>query len=137
VRPAEVRDEHAGGGEKVLVVDDDPDVRLIVVGMVTRLGHPVLQAADGAEALSILSDETAAVDLVITDFNMPKVGGVELYRRGRELRPDLGFVLCSGNLDDWAPARHDQDPRAACLEKPFNSESLARAVAEALGSTAD
>jgi signal transduction histidine kinase len=108
----------------VMVVDDDPLVSAGTAAMLEDLGHAAVQAASGAEALSLL-EGGLEIDLLLTDHAMPQMTGVELARRLREVRPDLKVILATGYAD--LPRTPEIDlPR---LAKPFRQEELARALA--------
>ena len=81
-------------GEKLLLVDDDPLIRRSLGEVLRREGYEVFEAATGAEGLSMLG--TAGPDLVITDFNMPEVDGMQLLREIRARSPDLPVILITG-----------------------------------------
>jgi CheY-like chemotaxis protein len=79
----------------VLVVDDEPLVRLLICSVVSRLGWRTLEAADGAEALAVGAD--SEIDLLITDYEMPGMDGIELADGFRDRAPDLPVVVVSGH----------------------------------------
>jgi CheY-like chemotaxis protein len=110
----------------IMVVDDDPEVRAVLVQSVETLGYRVTQAIHGSEALErIMSGEP--VDLVLTDYLMPGgLTGRELTERIAALGRDIRLVLISGNL---APEEAGAVP---VLHKPFRLGDLERALAEAL-----
>src|SRR5262249_24416035 len=86
----EERDRHS---EKLLVVDDDPDVREIVTGVLSEIGYDVHQAADGDAALNILV--TLNPDLLIVDFAMPGMNGAEIAQAARVRNPALRILFIS------------------------------------------
>ncbi|HEY1431642.1 MAG TPA: PAS domain S-box protein, partial [Stellaceae bacterium] len=97
----------------ILVVEDDPDVRDMVVGILSDLGYRTLVATNGPEALAIL-DRDRSVDLLFTDIVMPAgMSGTDLARRASRLRPDLKVLLSSGYNRELNPSR------SARLEFPF------------------
>ncbi len=97
----------------ILVVEDDPDVREMIVGILSDLGYQILVAANGPEALAILSRDQP-VDLLFTDIVMPAgVSGTALARQASRLRPDLRVLLSSGY------AREANQLRSARVEFPF------------------
>ena len=106
----------AGQGETVLVAEDDPRVRTLVLRRLAGLGYRALEAADGPEALRRLGD-VPGVDLLLTDLAMPGgMSGLDLLRHARELRPGLPAVLTSGDagpdgLRDGLAAQAPHDPR--------------------------
>jgi DNA-binding NtrC family response regulator len=81
-------------GKKLLVVDDDSLIRRSLGEMLRREGYAVVEAAGGAEALKLAG--TAAPNLVITDFNMPEIDGLQLLRELRAKKPDLPVILVTG-----------------------------------------
>jgi CheY-like chemotaxis protein len=109
---------------RILVVDDDAQVRSVTARMLRDAGHEVRQATDGDHALSMLKQEVA--DIVLTDVVMPKMGGVELARRISLEHPTVDVLLTSGY-----PADHLEDlARVHFLPKPFDRTSLVRRIAE-------
>ncbi|WP_240046953.1 response regulator [Paracraurococcus ruber] len=115
-------------GGRVLVVDDDALVRASVVAMLEDLGLSVAEAASGPEALARLRAGMAA-DLLLTDFAMPGMTGVQLAEAARGLRPDLPVLLASGYAELEASGTGGFD----LLAKPFVQDELAHAVAARLG----
>jgi PAS domain S-box-containing protein len=110
----------------VLAVDDDALVLLNTAAMLEDLGHMVYQAGSGAEALLVL--EKHEVDLLVTDFAMPQMNGLELAEEVRRSRPNLPVLLATGFAElGEAAALHF--PR---LAKPFTQAELARALAAAV-----
>ena len=80
---------------KVLVVEDDPQVRSTAISMFKRMGCKVLDAYNGPRALDILEDHPE-IDVLFADVRMPGMSGPELVEEARRLRPDLNVVLTSG-----------------------------------------
>jgi PAS domain S-box-containing protein len=107
----------------VLVVDDDDLVLLNTVAMLEDLGHEVIAAASGAEALEHLG-ERREIGLVVTDQMMPHMTGAQLRGAIRERRPDLPVVLVSGYADLGGSPAMD----GAYLAKPFTQDELARFI---------
>jgi CheY-like chemotaxis protein len=110
--------------KRILVVDDDPDVREFAVWALEEAGYDVVPAADGEAALRIIeSDE--AVDLLFTDVVMPGLNGFEVARLARQRRPGLEVLFASGYATDLTPA-------GRLLKKPYRPGHLAREVAQLL-----
>ncbi len=122
-----------GGNETVLVVEDEDEVREILVQALRRLGYAVHEAADGAEALAALNGGVAA-DLVLTDVVMPRMGGLELYEAARALRPELRFLFSSGYTEDTVHVGFIKKEGVFFLAKPYGIDTLARKVREVLES---
>ena len=108
----------------VLVVDDDALIAMSTALMVEDLGHEVLEVNSGSQALDLLRNGRQ-VDLLITDFSMPKMNGAQLARAAKELRPTLPILLATGYADLPDGADHGL-PR---IGKPYHQEQLAAAIA--------
>jgi PAS domain S-box-containing protein len=116
----------ASGGLKVLAVDDDRLVLFNTTAMLEDLGHGVMEATSGDEALELLRQHR--FDLVITDQSMPRMTGVQLMEAIRAQWPDLPVILATG----YAEIPGGTQIKAPRLSKPFTEHELALAVA-ALG----
>ena len=117
----------AGGGETVLVVEDQPLVRDVIAGLLGDAGYRVMVAGDGEEALEVIDAHPGEIDLVLTDVVMPRMGGGLLGRRLRERGLTMPIVYMSGyseGSEDLADGR--------CLAKPFSAGELGAAVRDAL-----
>jgi CheY-like chemotaxis protein len=114
----------------ILVVDDDPLIAMSTVDMLEDLGHQVIEANSGARALEILKDGRK-IDLLITDYSMPKMTGTQLAEAARRLRPGLPILLATGYAE--LPPGLDMDlPR---LAKPYQQETVVQEIARLLKST--
>jgi signal transduction histidine kinase len=111
----------------VLLVDDDPLVLASTAAMLEDLGHTVLEAASGPAAIEMLRAGSQP-DLVITDFAMPGMTGLQLAEAVRRLRPGLPVLLATG----YAEMQDAALPGVSRLSKPFEQAALARAVAGCL-----
>lgn len=119
----------------ILLVDDEPDTLGALSRVLGRLGHDVMEAGSGREALRLLVD--GAFDLVVTDINMPDLDGIELILAVREQRPDLPVIAVSGGgLMPPELLLANAGVLGACLtlQKPMSAASLAEAVGRALPS---
>jgi len=116
---------------RILAVDDSPAMRQMVSVTLRSAGHDVVEAFDGREALDIARREPA-VDLVITDINMPNMDGLTLVRELRQLAHYQGVPLLV--LTTEASAQKKQEGKAAgatgWIVKPFNPDRLLAAVAK-------
>ena len=115
----------AGGTETILLVEDEAPVRELVRRVLEDVGYVVLAAGLPSEAERLL-DETAEVDLLLTDIVMPEMSGYDLALRVSARRPDMRLLFISG----YAPRA--QPVKGPLLKKPFAPEQLARAVRAAL-----
>jgi len=119
--------EAHGPSLKVLVVDDDVLVSMNTADMLMDLGHRVLEAASGAQALQLLASDPE-FDIVLTDYAMPGMTGLDLATKIRKIRPQLPVVLATGYAE--LPANMTFEfPR---LGKPYTQERLAEALATAV-----
>jgi two-component system cell cycle sensor histidine kinase/response regulator CckA len=121
-----------GGPETILVVEDEVEVRHVLVEALTGLGYSVRQAADGVDALSELRKDQAGVDLVLTDVVMPRMGGMELCTAAREIYPNLRFLFSSGYTEDTVHDGFVKKEGVFFLAKPYGIDLLARKVREVL-----
>jgi signal transduction histidine kinase len=129
----EPRQAAPGGNEKVLIVDDNKEVREVAAVIVSSLGYQVLTAGDAAQALALI-DRAHDINLMVSDIVMSGgVDGVELARRARELRPDLPILLTSGYPAKNGSAEPSDFP---VLRKPYRRDALARQIRAALGDVA-
>jgi DNA-binding response OmpR family regulator len=120
--------------ETVLVVDDDPMVRELETHILRLQGYTVVEAQGAAEALRV-AREAAAIHLLITDFSMPDIDGLELTRRFRAVHPKTPVLMVSGSLPLSSDGIADLD-HFECLAKPFACNELLHKVRRLLDSTA-
>jgi CheY-like chemotaxis protein len=124
--------ELTGGGEVVLVVEDDASIRRLARRALQRRGYTVLDAPDGVAALELCARHEGRIDLMLTDVVMPSLGGAELAAQLRHFRPATRVLYMTGYAPD-APTRRVLDRSSAdVLEKPFTPAVLARRVRAAL-----
>ena len=117
----------------ILVVDDDRAVRGFLVAVARGLGHRVIEAADGAEALAALS-VAPEIELLFSDVAMPNgMTGYELAATARQKRPGLKILLTSGFPAKDVLQRAALDPDIRVLQKPYDPSELAANIAQALG----
>ena len=107
---------------RILAVDDDPIVLLNTAATLADMGHQVLQADSGPAALDLLAREP--IDLLLTDYTMPRMTGAELIDRARETRPDLKAIIASG----YASVPEGKALGVPRLAKPFSDTELAGAI---------
>jgi signal transduction histidine kinase/ActR/RegA family two-component response regulator len=121
--------EASGVRRGVLLVDDDDDAREVVTAMLKDLGHTVMEAKSGTEALPLV--DRGDIDLLIADYAMPGMTGVALIAEARRRRPDLPAVLITGYAEVAGSGT-----LAVRLGKPFRRAELEEAIARALGRAA-
>jgi CheY-like chemotaxis protein len=128
----DVSEMDEGGGETILVVEDDEATRHALYEILESLGYHLLVAQDGIEAIEIIEAESHSIDLVLSDMVMPHMGGRALLELVRERAPHLRMALITGY-----PSRGGSGELlrgVTWIQKPLNSRSLANLIHKALAS---
>ncbi len=118
--------------ETILLVEDEPEVRALVLKLLKMQGYTVVAAANPDEALAITRDFQGVIDLMVTDVVMPGMSGRQLADRLASSRPDMRVLFVSGYTDDAIVHHGILDPGTAFLQKPFTPQALARKVREVI-----
>lgn len=119
---------------KVLVIDDDAELRAVLVERLRDAGFEVSEAADGAQGLKLQRDDPA--DIVVTDIFMPDQDGMETVSKLRSIYPEIKIIAISGGMA--RDGKYNYLPVAKligadrCLQKPFKTAELVSAVRELL-----
>jgi PAS domain S-box-containing protein len=121
-----------GGSETILVVEDEAEVRKVMVSVLASLGYRVLEAVDGLDALAILSQEAQKVHLVLTDIVMPRMGGKELHEAVLRVAPSTRFLFSSGYSENVVHEGFIKKEGVDFIAKPYGIDALARKVREVL-----
>lgn len=116
------------GAPRVLVVDDEPAVRALLLRVFGEAGYDVVAVPDGEAGLAVASTTQAPYDLVVTNTYLPSLSGEQLIAHLRELYPDPPIL----HVDDLAHPRGSRSSPAPALYKPFSIDALLDAVAVAL-----
>jgi PAS domain S-box-containing protein len=119
--------EHAATGETVLVVEDEPVVRAVILEMLGEQGYRTLEAVDGPSGLRILRNH-ARIDLLVTDVGLPGMNGRQLADQARETRPDLKILFITGYAESAAIADGFLQPGMEMITKPFDLENLSQRI---------
>lgn len=112
----------------ILLVDDHMQVRSTTAALLTDLGHSVVEAEDGAEAMKVLKSRTCDFDLLISDYAMPQLSGTDFLRQAQSLCPDVPALIVTGYAE--AEAIGDRPKGVAILQKPFTAMALESAIAK-------
>jgi CheY-like chemotaxis protein len=114
---------------RVLLVDDHAEVRSTTAAVLQDLGHHVVEASNGAEALEALRTRDCEFDLMISDYAMPHLSGTEFLREARELCPEVPALIITGYAG--AEAISDRPEGVEILLKPFTATMLEATMAQA------
>ncbi len=125
--PALAETPRMGGGRTVLVVDDEPAVRMLVVEVLQELGYTALAAGAGPEALNILETATP-IDLLVTDVGLPEMNGQQVAQAARALRPALKVLFMTGYAEHALLAQGPLEAGMQVLAKPFALDILAARI---------
>lgn len=119
----------AQNGETVLIVEDDPAVRVLVSTVLSELGYAFVEAGDAAAALPVL-DSGQRIDLMISDVGLPGMNGRQLAEIGRQYRPGLKVLFITGYAEHAAVRGGFLDPGMQMITKPFTFDLLTAKVRE-------
>ena len=119
----------ANAGETVLIVEDDPAVRVLVCAVLKELGYAFVEAGDANTALPIIESEQR-IDLLISDVGLPGMNGRQMAEIGRQLRPDLKVLFITGYAEHAAVRGGFLDPGMQLITKPFTFDLLTAKVRE-------
>ncbi|MBS7698044.1 MULTISPECIES: response regulator [unclassified Chelatococcus] len=123
--------QHDAEALRILLVEDQPVVRLTTSDMLSDLGHIVEEAADAQSAIAIV-ETGAPIDVLITDIGLPDISGTTLAEECRRHLPALRVIFVSGD-DTQLISDLEEDPRRRFLGKPFLGEELQRLLTELAG----
>jgi signal transduction histidine kinase/CheY-like chemotaxis protein len=124
-----------GDGETVLLVEDDPSVRILVLEVLTELGYKTLEAGDAKTAIPLLESDQR-IDLLVSDVGLPGMNGRQLAEIARQKRPDLGVLFITGYAENAAERAGFLGAGMEMITKPFALENLAVKIREMMTSSA-
>jgi CheY-like chemotaxis protein len=120
---------------RVLLVDDENAVRDALSALLERDGYDVLAASNGSDGLTIFRQSIPPIELLVTDYNMPRMSGLELARACSRLCCELSVLYVSGSRPDELLQADLQTPRRGFLAKPFRGDDLLRKARELVAPT--
>lgn len=124
--------EQPGVGRRVLYIDDEEALVFLAQRLLAMRGYEVRAFSDVSAAIAALAADPAAIDVVVTDQNMPGTSGIDVARAVREIRADLPVILASGYVDDVLSLRAEQAGVSRLVEKPDTMEGLCAVIEEEL-----
>jgi CheY-like chemotaxis protein len=120
-----------GAGQSILVVEDDPQVRMLVTVVLEDLGYTVEVVGDADGALPVLAS-TRRLDLLVTDVGLPGMNGRQLAEIARQTRPELPVLFMTGYAEKAQERSAFLEPGMSMIAKPFPLEAFSDAVRSAL-----
>ncbi len=117
----------------ILLVDDEELVRIMVQKRLETLGYKTITASDGEEGFVVFRDRQNEIDLVMLDFAMPKMNGVEVFRELIKIKPDVKVILCSGYTENVVMQSFPDERPAGVLHKPYKTEDMKAELKRLLG----
>jgi PAS domain S-box-containing protein len=123
----------AVAGQTVLVVDDEPTIRMLIMEVLEDLGYAAVEASDGVSGLGILRSD-ARIDLLVSDVGLPNgMNGRQLADAARTTRPDLKVLFITGYAENAVVGNGHLEPGMHVMTKPFAMEALASRIKELIG----
>lgn len=119
------------GGKRIFVVDDQEELLEVVAAMLRQLGHECITCSDPREAMNVIRQQAASLDLVITDYSMPEVTGLELMQYCQEYYPGVPVVISTGYGDKAIELSAGKLGQFDILDKPYNLTKLRQVVQKA------
>jgi signal transduction histidine kinase/ActR/RegA family two-component response regulator len=132
--PSQTETTSRGGDECILLAEDEETIREMAQMGLESKGYKVLTAPDGTTALSMFRQQQDEIDLVIADMVMPRISGVELFARMKEIDPGVRVIVSSGYSHDQEGRRMLRHGCLGYLQKPYSMESLNQLVRDVLDS---
>ncbi len=126
--PAEANSSQRYPQRSILYLDDEP---MVLNSMIKLLGHAGLQVhgySDQQTALNFLHSAVTRVDVVVTDYNMPGLSGLDVAKKIREIRPDLPVIIASGFIDEELRSQAEEAGVKALISKPFSTKTFCELV---------
>ena len=121
-----------GQGKTILVIDDEPSVRMLIAEVLADAGFAAIEAADGPSALTII-ESNARIDLLITDVGLPGgLNGRQIADAARVQRPGLKVLFVTGYAENVASQGSQMDAGMSLITKPFEIATLAQKIREVL-----
>lgn len=131
---SDTADRSAKSGERVLVIDDEPLVRMLVVDVLEDLGYSAIEAGDGPEGMHVLQSGER-IDLLITDVGLPKgMNGRQVADAARQLRPGLKVLFVTGYAENAVLSHGHLYPGMEVVTKPFDMNVLAKRIQDLISS---
>ena len=123
--------------KRILIVDDDDAVRETLADLLDVDNYEPIQAVDAAQALMILLEDPASIDVLVTDLSMPGTDGIALIKHARHIKPNLPAVLLTGYAEEVSAVAMDTNGGFHVLRKPVESANLIQQIAVLLSQSTE
>ncbi len=124
----------ARGSEKILIADDEENVRIVMKRMLEKCGYDVLLAKEGVECIKMFNKNPGSISLVILDMSMPKLSGKDTFIELKKIKPDVRVLISSGYKNDKRVLDTLALGAAGVINKPFSMIEITNKVREILNS---
>ena len=125
-------DALAGGNETLLFVEDEEEIRKTQVSILERKGYKVHTASDGNEAIEVFVHNKHAISMILSDLGLPRLDGEEVYRRTKEIRPDIPFILVTGFIEPEKEQALIERGVRRVIHKPYRPSDILVAIRKEL-----
>ncbi|OGF67173.1 MAG: hypothetical protein A2Y62_07110, partial [Candidatus Fischerbacteria bacterium RBG_13_37_8] len=127
-----MKESMSGGGETVLIVEDDDMVRKLAVRILQQRGYKIIEAENPKQALSLCKKQSGKIDLILTDVVMPSMSGNELVKKIKKIRPEIKVLYMSGYPDNSFNHHAFLEKGINYIQKPFSTANLAQKIRKVL-----
>jgi len=128
----EEKKKYIGESKTLLILDDEPDILMMLQGFFEEKGYRVFTASSGKKALEMFSDAPQMIDLAIVDIIMPEMGGVEVLEEMIKIKPESKVVFISGYHEEERERLLIERGAVGFVKKPFSPLKLLQVVEDAL-----
>jgi CheY-like chemotaxis protein/nitrogen-specific signal transduction histidine kinase len=118
----------------ILLVEDEEDLRILLFNFLKELGYKVILASDGEEAFQIFLEHIEEIDLLILDFIMPKMNGVEVFDKIKNYRSNLNCIFITGYGEEAVEKYLEKDNKVPIIKKPFKFKELEEKIKQIIPS---
>ena len=133
--PADLEGRASGQRQRILVVEDDPAIRLLIEEVLSDAGYDVMIAGSGSKAVQLANEYEGIIHLLLTDVLLPNMGGNEIAARITADRPETKVLFMSGFTGNVVGDRKNLAPGAEFLQKPFSPDALCEKIGSMLSTT--
>jgi CheY-like chemotaxis protein len=117
---------------KILIVEDEPQIRQILKDLLSQQGYEIIEAGDGKTGFEKFLQNINKVDLLITDIAMPLMTGIELEKRIHSLLPEIKMIALTGSVDVHEELQYLEHRFDKVIQKPFDFDSLVSSITDTL-----